>query len=57
MGLSQQSRAVTVASYGSFLRATRPSNKGMKQTSVERIGRSQLIPGVGRTILASGRTD
>jgi hypothetical protein len=26
-----------------------PSNKGMKQTSVERIGRSQLIPGVLRT--------
>jgi hypothetical protein len=24
-------------------------NKGMKQTSVEHIGRSQLIPGVGRT--------
>ena len=29
--------------------ATRPSNKGMKLTSVERIGRSQLIPGVRRT--------
>jgi hypothetical protein len=28
---------------------TRQSNKGMKQTSVERTGRSQLIPGVGRT--------
>ena len=27
-----------------------PPNKGMKQTSVERIGRSQLIPGVGWTI-------
>jgi hypothetical protein len=27
-----------------------PHNKGMKQTSVEHIGRSQLIPGVGRTI-------
>ena len=26
-----------------------PSNKGMKQTSVEHIGRSQLIPGVGPT--------
>ena len=26
-----------------------PSNKGMKLTSVEHIGRSQLIPGVGRT--------
>ena len=26
-----------------------PSNKGMKLTSVERIGRSQLIPGVRRT--------
>ncbi len=25
-------------------------NKGMKLTSVERIGRSQLIPGVGRTL-------
>jgi hypothetical protein len=24
-------------------------NKGMKQTSVERTERSQLIPGVGRT--------
>ena len=30
-------------------RATRPANKGMKQTSVEHIGRSQLIPGVLRT--------
>jgi len=30
-------------------RATRPPNKGMKQTSVEHIGRSQLIPGVLRT--------
>jgi hypothetical protein len=29
--------------------ATRPPNKGMKLTSVERIGRSQLIPGVRRT--------
>jgi hypothetical protein len=27
-----------------------PSNKGMKLTSAERIGRSQLIPGVRRTI-------
>jgi len=27
-----------------------PQNKGMKQTSVEHIGRSQLIPGVSRTI-------
>ena len=26
-----------------------PQNKGMKLTSVERIGRSQLIPGVGQT--------
>jgi len=26
-----------------------PPNKGMKQTSVEHIGRSQLIPGVRRT--------
>jgi hypothetical protein len=42
-------RAVAVAPYGSSLRATRPSNKGMKQTSVEHIGRSQLIPGVRRT--------
>ena len=25
---------------------TKPSNKGMKLTSVERTGRSQLIPGV-----------
>jgi hypothetical protein len=30
-------------------RATGQSNKGMKLTSVERIGRSQLIPGVRRT--------
>ena len=30
-----------------------PSNKGMKQTSVEHIGRSQLIPGVGRTFVES----
>ena len=28
----------------------RPPNKGMKQTSVEHIGRSQLIPGVRRLI-------
>jgi hypothetical protein len=34
--------------------ATAPPNKGMKQTSVERIGRSQLIPGVGRTYRRSG---
>ena len=26
--------------------AARPPNKGMKLTSVQRIGRSQLIPGV-----------
>jgi hypothetical protein len=26
-----------------------PSNKGLKLTSVERIGRSQLNPSVGRT--------
>ena len=32
------------------LDATRRSNKGMKLTSVERIGRSQLIPGVRRTV-------
>jgi hypothetical protein len=30
-----------------------PSNKGMKQTSVERIGRSQLIPGVLRTVASA----
>jgi len=28
-----------------------PPNKGMKLTSAERIGRSQLIPGVRRTKL------
>ena len=27
-----------------------PPNKGMKLTSAERNGRSQLIPGVGRTV-------
>ena len=32
--------------------ATRP-NKGMKLTSVEPIGRSQLIPGVLRTIVGT----
>jgi hypothetical protein len=31
-------------------RRNTPSNKEMKLTSVERIGRSQLIPGVRRTI-------
>ena len=31
-----------------------PPNKGMKQTSVERIGRSQLIPGVLRTLVERG---
>jgi hypothetical protein len=30
------------------------SNKGMKLTSVEPIGRSQLIPGVGRTLVMRG---
>ena len=30
--------------------ANERSNKGMKPTSVERIGRSQLIPGVRRTV-------
>jgi hypothetical protein len=30
-------------------RGTTPSNKEMKLTSVERIGRSQLISGVRRT--------
>ena len=34
---------------------TRLPNKGMKQTSVERIGRSQLIPGVRRTIPGRSR--
>ena len=33
---------------GVFGGSTGPSNKGMKQTSVEHIGRSQLIPGVRR---------
>ena len=32
-----------------------PPNKGMKQTSVEHIGRSQLIPGVGRTVARATR--
>ena len=32
------------------MNATLP-NKGMKQTSVEHIGRSQLIPGVGQTLV------
>jgi len=40
-------------SLGSSRRAMVPSNKGMKQTSVEHIGRSQLIPGVRRTSQAS----
>jgi hypothetical protein len=30
--------------------STGRSNKGMKQTSVEHIGRWQLIPGVGPTV-------
>jgi len=34
-----------------------PPNKGMKQTSVERIGRSQLIPGVLRTCERSVRPE
>jgi hypothetical protein len=33
-----------------------PPNKGMKQTSVERIERSQLIPGVGLTVARVTRT-
>jgi len=32
-------------------------NKGMKQTSVEHIGRSQLIPGVRRTCSGRARPD
>ena len=32
-----------------------PSNKGMKLTSVEHIGRLQLIPGVGPTVQMSAR--
>jgi hypothetical protein len=33
---------------------TVPPNKGMKQTSVEHIGRSQLIPGVRRALVEPG---
>jgi hypothetical protein len=33
---------------------TTAQNKGMKQTSVEHIGRSQLIPGVRRLFAESG---
>jgi hypothetical protein len=36
--------------------ATVPHNKGMKLTSVERIGRSQLIPGVRWTMPMNART-
>jgi len=32
-------------------------NKGMKLTSVERIGRSQLIPSVGRTFWRAWRPE
>jgi hypothetical protein len=39
----------TTVSSSHLERAAPPPNKGMKQTSVEHIGRSQLIPGVGRT--------
>ena len=35
-------------------RDTRPSSKGMMQTSVERTGRSQLCPGVGRAQTEDG---
>jgi hypothetical protein len=34
-----------------------PQNKGMKQTSVEHIGRSQLIPGVRQTVRGVTRTN
>jgi len=34
-----------------------PANKGMKQTSVERTERSQLIPSVGRTFADPGVID
>ena len=37
------------ACVGGVVRRRAPPNKGMKQTSVEHIGRSQLIPGVRRT--------
>jgi hypothetical protein len=38
------------------MRSAAPPNKGMKQTSVERNGRSQLIPGVRRTWEGSHET-
>jgi len=37
---------ITFAEHKWVISDERRSNKGMKQTSVEHIGRSQLIPGV-----------
>ena len=46
---SRGRRSVPEVDVGVYLGAcTTLPNKGMKQTSVEPIGRSQLIPGVGR---------
>ena len=46
-GSTEDAACRTIATENCWTEA--PSNKGMKQTSVERIGRSQLIPGVRRT--------
>jgi hypothetical protein len=48
--------SLTVSLRDSAVGSARPPNKGMKLTSVERIGRSQLIPGVRPLIAGSGLT-
>ena len=48
--MSKRPGAARHREQSSLERAATPPNKGMKQTSVEHIGRSQLIPGVLRTI-------
>jgi hypothetical protein len=42
---------------GLVRRSDEPPNKGMKLTKPERIGALQLIPGVGRTVASSMRTN
>ena len=48
LAIYEDTRLATVRE-ASVTEGAAPPNKGMKLTSVEHIGRSQLIPGVGRT--------
>ena len=53
--MSKRPGAARHREQSSLERAATPPNKGMKQTSVEHIGRSQLIPGVRRTHVGGRR--